>query len=74
MGSAADYREFVSTVVLRNHLARISEPAHRAEFLDALESEASRDQPAFALDYCRLNLRGSRPLHLGSDLRAKGLQ
>lgn len=74
MGSGAEYREFVSTVVLRNHLARISEPAHRAEFLDAIEKEASRDQPAFALDYCRLNLRGSRPLHLAGDPRARGLQ
>ena len=58
---AAAYREFLATVVLRAHLARLPDDAARAAFLDPLVDRAAGDDPPFALDYWRLNLQGRRP-------------
>ena len=58
---AGEYKQFLATVVLRTHLERIPEPTIREEFLEALAQRAAKDNPAFELDYTRLNLRARRP-------------
>ena len=49
------------TVILRLHLERLPDEQSRATFLDTLTAQAAQDDPPFALDYWRLNLRGTRP-------------
>jgi len=56
---AATYREFVTNVICRPHLAPLPEPL-RDRFIDVITSEAARDDPAFELDYWRLNIRATR--------------
>jgi hypothetical protein len=46
-------------VILRDHLEYLPEEL-RAPFVDALTAEAATDEPAFSLDYWRLNLAGRR--------------
>ena len=58
---AARYREFLATVVLGSHLARLPDEAHRAHFLAPLVAAAKGDDPPYTLDYWRLNLAGRRP-------------
>jgi trans-aconitate 2-methyltransferase len=54
------YIEFLSTVCVRHHVARL--PEHeRPPFLRDLASLAAQDDPAFTLDYWRLNLFGRKP-------------
>jgi len=54
------YREFVATVCVRHHLARL--PSHeRRLFLTELTVAAVRDSPPFTLDYWRLNIAARRP-------------
>jgi len=55
------YREFVRTVILRRHLEEISDETLRKEFVSELTRQAAADDPAFALDYWRLNLSGDVP-------------
>jgi trans-aconitate 2-methyltransferase len=52
---AAPYREFVSTVCLRHHLARLT-PADRGRFMDGIAEHAAADDPPYTLDYWRLNI------------------
>lgn len=59
---AVEYKQFLATVVVRTHLERIPEAEIREEFLQALARRAAKDNPAFELDYCRLNLRARRPV------------
>ena len=58
---ADDYRAFLRAVILRLHLERLPEETLRATFLDTLTAQAAHDDPPYALDYWRLNLRGARP-------------
>ena len=60
LADAATYREFLSTVVLRAHLARLDD-RRRDAFLEDLTEQAAADDPPFTLDYWRLNLAGRRP-------------
>jgi len=53
---AERFGAFVESVVMRPYLARLSDPARRREFLDAIVALAARDNPAFTLDYWRLNI------------------
>jgi hypothetical protein len=62
LGSAAEYREYLATVIFRLHLARIPDAALRERFLDELTAQAVADDPPFLLDYWRLNLRARRPI------------
>ena len=55
------YLEFVRTVVLRRHLQEISDSTLRSEFVEELTRQAASDQPAFSLDYWRLNLSARVP-------------
>jgi trans-aconitate 2-methyltransferase len=58
--NAAAYREFVTNVVCRHHLAPLPEPL-RDRFMSSVTAQAAADDPAFELDYWRLNIRARRP-------------
>ncbi len=60
---AAQYKEFVRNIILRQHLERIPEEDLRAEFMENLAAQAAADDPAFSLDYWRLNLSGRVSRH-----------
>ena len=47
---------FIESVVMRPYLARLPDPTLRREFLDAIIALAAGDDPAFTLDYWRLNI------------------
>ncbi|HKW10118.1 MAG TPA: class I SAM-dependent methyltransferase [Gemmatimonadaceae bacterium] len=53
---AERYRAFIEAVVMRTYLAQIVDPERRAEFLERLVGAAAGDDPAFTLDYWRLNI------------------
>jgi hypothetical protein len=61
LADATAFREFVSTVICRPHLAHLPEPELREQFIDTLASAAAIDVPAFELDYWRLNIDATRP-------------
>jgi trans-aconitate methyltransferase len=61
LADEASYREFVTTVIYNPHLARLPDPALRARFIDEVTALAAREDPAYTLDYWRLNLEGRRP-------------
>jgi trans-aconitate 2-methyltransferase len=54
------YSEFVSKVILHRHLERLP-LALQAAFLADVTDQAASDDPAWELDYWRLNLQGRRP-------------
>jgi trans-aconitate methyltransferase len=58
---AASYREFVEHVICRPHLSHLPTQELRDRFLDELTDAASKDAPAFELDYWRLNLDARKP-------------
>jgi trans-aconitate 2-methyltransferase len=60
LSDASEYKEFLATVTLHRHIARISDSALREHFLDGLARQAAADNPPFTLDYWRLNLSGRR--------------
>jgi len=61
LSDAQEYMEFLATVTLHRHLARISDPTLSGRFLDELRRQAAADDPPFTLDYWRLNLSGRKP-------------
>ena len=58
LANAEEYSEFVRNIILRRHLEIIPSEALRAEFMAKLTEQAAGDDPAFSLDYWRLNLCG----------------
>jgi len=58
--NADAFATFVSTVVLRPFLARISDAGLRSRFVQRITQLAACDAPAFELDYWRLNIRARR--------------
>jgi len=58
---AQQYSEFVSHIILRQHLTRIPHEELRAQFMSRLTEAAGADDPPFSLDYWRLNLTGRNP-------------
>jgi trans-aconitate 2-methyltransferase len=52
------FEEFVRNIIVRRHLENLPTEEIRAEFLARLTDQAAQDDPPFALDYWRLNLRG----------------
>jgi len=54
------YAEFVSNIVVRHHLARLNDRELRDQFMAALVEQAANDEPAWSLDYVRLDLTGRR--------------
>jgi trans-aconitate 2-methyltransferase len=61
LDSAEQYNEFVRNIILRRHMENIPSEADRAEFMAWLTEQAAADDPPFALDYWRLNLRAEAP-------------
>ncbi len=61
LAHAQEYKEFLATVTLHRHVARIPDPALRERFLGELARQAAADDPPFTLDYWRLNLSGRKP-------------
>jgi trans-aconitate 2-methyltransferase len=57
LGGFPEYREFVSNIILRQHLRNLP-PDLRTEFVEVLAEQSAHDDPPFSLDYWRLNLRG----------------
>jgi len=55
------YSEFVRNIILHRHLERLPRQGEREEFIATLTEQAAADNPAYSLDYWRLNLRGRRP-------------
>ena len=58
---AAAYREFITHVIVRPHLARLNDAALRDRFVDSVTALAAMDSPAFELDYWRLNIEARKP-------------
>jgi trans-aconitate 2-methyltransferase len=54
--TAQQYSEFISTMILRQHVKLIPRGDLRAEFIENLVEQAAADDPPFLLDYWRLNL------------------
>ncbi len=54
--SAGEYREFIEKVVMRPFLERLGTADLRSRFLDAMVAAAAADDPAWTLDYRRLNI------------------
>ncbi|MES2153513.1 MAG: methyltransferase domain-containing protein [bacterium] len=54
-----DFREFVGGIVLRTHLGALPDETLRAAFMDRIMEFARADEPAFTLDYWRLNLEAT---------------
>lgn len=57
---AGTFRDFLSTVCVRHHVAQLP-PDLAGVFLDELTSAAAGDDPAFTLDYWRLNILARKP-------------
>ena len=58
---ADEFREFLTTVNIHAHLARLPEGSLRRRFVEELTEQAARDDPPYTLDYCRLNISAHRP-------------
>jgi len=56
LDNAQQYREFISNIIFRRHLAVLPGEDLRAAFIDNLVEEGAADNPQFLLDYWRLNL------------------
>jgi trans-aconitate 2-methyltransferase len=54
------YKEFLSTVCVREHLTRLPDNL-QADFLEALAELSSTDTPPYTLDYWRLNIQARKP-------------
>lgn len=60
LGSAEDYREFVTTVIYHPHLERLPSPQLKQSFIDRVTALSAKDDPPFTLDYWRLNMSASK--------------
>lgn len=56
LGGAAAYREFISTVILRAHLAVLPDVALRDLMLDLVVARGATTDPPWLLDYWRLDI------------------
>ena len=57
---AGAFAEFIAAVCLRHELDRLPDPM-RPAFIDRLTDMAARDDPAYTLDYSRLNITAWKP-------------
>lgn len=55
------FSTFVTTVVLRTHLACLPDDTHRRRFVDTIVAMYRDDPQPFVLDYVRLNLSARKP-------------
>jgi trans-aconitate 2-methyltransferase len=61
LAGADEFREFLTTVNMHSHLARLPDGPLRRRFVEELTEQAAADDPPYSLDYCRLNIRALRP-------------
>lgn len=61
LADESNYREFVTTVIYNQHLARIPDADLRARFIDDISALSARESTPFTLDYWRLNMEARRP-------------
>ncbi len=61
LADAAEFKDYLATVTLREHTDRITDRVLRQRFLDQLALHAAQDDPPFVMDYWRLNLRARKP-------------
>jgi len=61
LASPQEFRQFTSTVVLKNHLARITDPMLREQFLDE-STRIGEEKLNLELDYWRLNINARKPV------------
>lgn len=61
LSGADEFREFLTTVNMHAHLARLPEGPLRRRFVEELTKQAAQDDPPYSLDYCRLNISARRP-------------
>ena len=61
LAGADEFREFLTTVNMHAHLARLPEGSLRRRFVEELTDQAAQDEPPYSLDYCRLNIKARRP-------------
>ncbi|HEV7676985.1 MAG TPA: methyltransferase domain-containing protein [Candidatus Dormibacteraeota bacterium] len=62
LGDRDAYREFLATVIMRPFLARLPDGGLRDRLLDAMCDAGAADDPAWSLDYWRLNMAARRPI------------
>ncbi len=60
--NAAEFHQFVANVILHHHLQKIPDASTCEQFMTGLSSEFANDDPAFLIDYVRLNLKARRGL------------
>lgn len=56
MADADEFKDYLTTVTLREHTARIADPVLRRAFAEEMATLASQDDPPFVMDYWRLNM------------------
>ncbi|MET0650755.1 MAG: methyltransferase domain-containing protein [Pyrinomonadaceae bacterium] len=61
LSGADEFREFLTTVNMHSHLARLPEGSLRRRFVEELTEQAAHDDLPYSLDYCRLNISARRP-------------
>jgi trans-aconitate 2-methyltransferase len=59
--SAQEFQQYLRTFVLHRHLELFPEDALRVAFLEKLSDASAHDDPPWALDYWRLNIRACKP-------------
>jgi trans-aconitate methyltransferase len=62
MADADEYRSFITTVVIRDQLARLPDQELKDAFANALTDLAATDTPPYELDYHRLNIHARRSM------------
>lgn len=60
--SAQEFEDYLRTFILHRHLELFPNEGLRNAFLRTLSEASAQDDPAWTLDYCRLNLRADKPL------------
>lgn len=61
LSDAAEYRDYLETVVFGTHLTRIPDRTLQNRFLGRLTELSADDSPPYFLDYWRLNIQARRP-------------
>ncbi len=59
--SALEFQQYLRTFVLHRHLELLPGDSLRAVFLEKLAEASAHDDPPWALDYWRLNIRARKP-------------
>ena len=61
LSGADEFHEFLTTVNMHAHLARLPDGSLRRRFVEELAEQAAHDDPPYTLDHCRLNISARRP-------------